>query len=454
MLWEYVKRCMLQNPFQTISDGRQSFTFAEALEKSEKLAKRLSGDLYGIYCKSDVMTIIAILACLCAKKTALPLSNRYGEKHNASIIGTMKVNSFIEDENGYFVVKTGSHLMCKENLENVAWILCTSGSTGKPKGVMLTYDAIYHNLCGSNSFFVTSSTDRLLAGRGFYHCSSLTGELLMSLIRGVGIYCYSGGFSPASIMKIMMDEGITVYSGTPTVFYYLCQFLDRKEKIRSQLGYCNVGGEMMSKQSFDIMKKALKETTVIHSYGLTETCSRATYVHLSEMREANFAGSMLPGMEVVVMDERRNECKPYQRGEILLKGKSLMKGYYQELKQTFRVMNDGWFRTGDMGYLDEEGKLYVAGRKDNMIIRAGMNIYPYEIEQILRGEPDIEDIKVVVDKTGNVTQELAVQVLPVKGRNLSKADVLDLCKRRLPEYLIPNRIEMVDGFVLSQAGKR
>lgn len=454
MLWKCIKTCMLRNPFQTIRDANQTLTFVQVVEESEKLAKQLSRNLYGIHCKSDVKTIIAILACMCARKTALPLSNRYGEKYNSYIVETMEVHSFIEDDGESFVVRNGAYRKEEKELQDVAWVLCTSGSKGKPKGVMLTYDAIYRNLLGSNSFFETGSKDRVLAGRGFYHCSSLTGELLMSLVRGAGIYCYSGGFLPAAILRTIEKENISVYSGTPTVFYYLCQMMEREKNSKSKLRYCNVGGERMSKQSFERIRNNLTDTAVIHSYGLTETCSRATYAQLNSIHQADCVGDLLPGMEAVIVDERGNACGPDEKGEVLFKGKCLMKGYYLDSIRTEKVMDSGWFKTGDVGYLDSDKKLHIVGRKDDMIIRAGVNIYPHEIEQVLREEPVIADVKVSVDTEEKVTQELVMQVVAAEAENLSKAAVLALCKRLLPEYLIPSKIQIVKSLSLSQAGKR
>lgn len=416
------------------------------MEESERFAKRLVDQKYGICCKSDVQSVKAILACLAAGVIAAPLSARYGAVHNRKIIETMGIGDVILDENGMLVIQsTGLRHKRELELEDVAWILSTSGTTGVPKGVMLTRSAILQNLKDSNKFFLSRPGDTILAGRGFFHCSSLTGELLMSLVRGVNIYCYEKEFEPLKLVEVMEREMITLYSGTPTVFYYLCRML-KKSEIGSLLRYCNVGGEPMQEQSMELIRQVLPKTQFIHSYGMTETCSRATYYSLNEKyAQADCVGQMLESYSVCIVDEKENSLSTNQEGQVLIAGPCVMKGYYGDSNRTRQVLDGGWLRTGDIGWMDENGFLHVKGRKDDMIIRAGVNIYPNEVEQIIRKQGCIEDVKVYAEKGVGIAKRLIAEVTLKEGREMSQKELVKLCKESLSMNLMPDQVRVVGG---------
>lgn len=447
---------MLKYPMQRISDDRRSRTYIRLVEETEELAKRLCRQKYGILCSSDVLNAEALLACMAAGVTAVPLSNRYGELYNKKLIKSMRLSYLLVEEGGKIKVRNcgAVHSEIEKELEGITWLLPTSGTTGQPKGVLLSGEAILQNLRDSDTFFLSEPGDKILAGRGFFHCSSLTGELLMSLIRGVEICCYAGGFQPHQLAEEIIRKQITVYSGTPTVFHYLCRVMG-KQKSHIPLRYCNVGGEMMNRQTLTAIGQVLKGTQVIHSYGMTESCSRATYLKLGdEELPENCVGRTLPGLSAMIIDKQGNPLGEGKEGEICLTGTGIMSGYYHDHEQTDKALKDSWLRTGDMGWKDCRGRLYICGRKDDMIIRAGVNIYPREIEEPLKEHPDIKEARVYAEQGEGITKRLAALIVPEEGCWLSDRELMEICSQRLPRYLIPDRIQIAGEMELSQAGKR
>ncbi len=445
MLWEYMKANLLRYDNAEVYNREERVVFKELVVQAESFAKRLGGQKYGICCKSDVQSVKAILACLAAGVTAVPLSGRYGDVHRQRIMEAMDISDLIVDEEGRLAIqRTGLGQKWEPELEEVAWILPTSGTTGIPKGVMLTRNAILQNLNDSNHFFLSKPGDTILAGRGFFHCSSLTGELLMSLIRGVNICCYEQEFEPMKLLEAMEREKITLYSGTPTVFYYLCRML-RKIGTRSLLRYCNIGGEPMHKQSLELIRQVLPETQFVHSYGMTETCSRATYYSLNqEQAQADCVGQMLESYSVCIVDEKGNAISSNQEGQVLIAGPCVMKGYYGNPDKTRQILDGGWLRTGDIGWLDEQGFLHVKGRRDDMIIRAGVNIYPKEIEEILKKQSCIDAVRVYSEKGIGIARRLIAEVMLKEGRQMSQKELVELCKESLPLNLMPDQVRVMN----------
>ena len=226
MLYEFIKHRMLEHPYQIISDGRKTLTYSEFLECAEVLGNQLTEEKYGLLCDSDFDTAISLLACFYARKTAIPLSKKYGDKHISRIIEKAQIAHLITSSG---VIRIADTMPESEDLTDVALIMCTSGTTGKPKGAMITEKNLVTNLNDIEKYFQINNTDHILIARPLYHCAVLTGELLISLINGLQISFFSEGFIPQRILSVAKDKKITVLCGTPTLFYHLAA-LNSKSK--------------------------------------------------------------------------------------------------------------------------------------------------------------------------------------------------------------------------------
>ena len=275
----------------------------------------------------------------------------------------------------------------------------------------------------------------------------------MSLVRGVDIICCRAAFQPIHILNKFSQEQITIYSGTPTAFYYICKEL-LKRKWDIGLRFCNIGGELLSQEVLKIIHKALPETEFIHSYGLTETCSRATWIELSDVQDASCVGKPLQSFQFKVVDMDGKEAAVGQVGEIYFQGCNIMKGYYNDKERTERVFDNGWLKTKDMGWVDERGLLHIKGRRDDMIIRGGVNVYPLEIEQVLLRHNAVKDVKVYGEWENNVTMKICADVILEDKMSCGKREFIDYCRDRLPTHMVPDRLNYVERFQMNQNGKR
>ena len=435
MLYEYLKERMLDNPLKIIDDGTLSFTYTQIISYAQTFGETLKTNKYGILCKSDLDTAKALLACFYAKKTAVPLSYRYGEKHNNKIIESIGISHLIT-EKGIEAIKEPRDEI--EDLSDVALILCTSGTTGDPKGAMITYDNLLTNLSDIERYFRIDNTDKILISRPLYHCAVLTGELLISLIKGLDIVFLNGDFSPVRLLNEMEKHNITVFCGTPTMFYHICKSAE-KGKRQLHIKASAVSGECMTRTAAGLMREALPRTDIYHVYGLTEASPRVSFLPPGLFdKYPDCAGYPLSSLKIKI-----------ENGELLIKGGSVMKGYYNDPAATDAAIADGWLHTGDIAQIDDCGRIWIRTRKDSMIIRAGINIYPQEIENALKTDDRISDVLAFGVKDNIVGRKIHLKVVT----ELPVHKIYELCRQKLTIYQLPDFIEITEEIPKNASGK-
>lgn len=435
MLYEFIKKRMMPHSAQTISDDTESISYAELLSRAEKLGNKLSKEKYGLLFSSEINMLTALLACMYAGKTAVPLSQRYGSRHIDRIINATHLSHLLTDSGEEEIT---AYINRQDDLSGVALILCTSGTTGTPKGAMITEENLLTNLCDIETYFSIGSNDSILIARPMYHCAVLTGEVLYSLIRGVRIVFFSEGFIPSRILDKAINEQVSVLCGTPTLLYYLSR-LNIRTADKLVLKAMAISGECMTNAVAQTIRNAFLHTEIYNVYGLTEASPRVSFLPPEQFDLFPLSiGYLLPSIEGKV-----------QSGELLIRGKSIMRGYYDDEATTKRVLTDGWLHTGDIVVKDSEGRLYIKGRKDNLIIRAGMNIYPQEIENAVKSESSIIEVLVYGIKDAIVGEKIMMKVVTA----LSRQEVFQICQRVLPKYELPDSIEIVSELPRNASGK-
>lgn len=435
MLYDFLKEKMLQYPNQVISNDTESITYRELLEYAETFGKTLTKDKYGLLFDSDLNTAKALLACLYAQKTAVLLSKRYGEAHTQRIIDTVKLSYLITEDGIKHISDEQDEC---EDLSDVALIMCTSGTTGKPKGAMITHNNLITNLLDISKYFGINYSDHILIARPLYHCAVLTGEFLISLSKGLRISFMTEGFVPAKILKMAKETGVTTLCGTPTLLYHLSG-MSLKFEEPLVLRNIAVSGECMTQTVAQIMRKAFPNTDIYNVYGLTEASPRVSYLPPCEFdSRPTSVGVPLDSLKAKLVNN-----------ELLIKGNNVMKGYYNNPTATEKVKQDGWLHTGDIAEMDNQGRIYIKCRKDNMIIRAGMNIYPQEIENLLKEDKRIIDVLAYGVKNDTVSEKIHIKVVTLLG----KTEVYNICKEKLLSYELPDVIEIVDEIPKNASGK-
>ena len=450
-LWEYIRSRMMEHPDQLICEGEASMTYEELCIYAETHAKQLADPYYGILCKSEMASAMALLSCIAAGKPAIPLPVRYGEEYYIKIWKRAEPSCIITDFGGNLhEIPISPETYPEPPQEDTAVILFTSGSTGTPKGVMLSEENLISNISSIGTYFPIGKDDTILIARPLYHSSVLTGEFLLSLCKGAKIVFSSEPFQPLNILTLMKQHRVTVYGSTPTLLATLSRFIRKQDDL--SIRYLSVSGECMTEGMAKAIRKGFPNADVYCGYGLSEASPRVAYLPAYLFDYFPTAtGIPVPSVELCLLDKEGNIIQgAMEIGELLVQGPNVMQGYFDDEERTKCVLKDGWLYTGDLAYWDYSGMLCVQGRKDDMIIRAGMNVYPVEIENTLSTDPRVKDVLVYGYKKGD-TQEIGMKIC---GEFSNMEEVLELCRKELPSFQIPSKIELVDETEVFSGGKK
>ena len=439
MIYEYIKNKMQEHLSSIVYDQNNIISYSELLNYAEtmgEILKKFKQQKFGILCRSNLNSAKNLLMCFYAGKTAVMLSQHYGEKHNKKIIKKIGLTHIITDNGIESLPET--NIAELDDLTDVALIMCTSGTTGTPKGAMITHENLIANLNDIGLYFKITNKDKILIIRPLYHCAVLTGEFLISLIRGLEIVFSDIGFNPVNILKIIKKHEISVMCGTPTMFFHIGKSIGITSD--SHLKIIAVSGECMTETVAKCARKAFPFAKIYNVYGLTEASPRVCYL----------PPELFDKYPLSVGFPLSNLKTKIKNNELLVKGKSVMKGYYNDPEATKKVLKRGWLHTGDIAEVNRKGIITIKSRKDDMIIRAGINIYPQEIENALKQDERIKDIVVFGKENETAGQKICVKVVT---DNLSKADIYNICKKLLPLYQLPDIIEIEDEIPKNASGK-
>ncbi len=449
MLWNKLREWMLEHPAQTVQEKEATMTYEELVVYSEMLAKTLAGQACcAIYCHSEMAAAMALLGCFAAGVTAVPVSPRYGKEHCRKILKWISPTCVLTDQYGalgIYYIEDSTYRM-PEN--KPALILCTSGTTGHPKGVMLSENNILSNVSDIVQYFKVTEEDSVLIARPLYHGAVLTGEFLLSLAKGMRIVFHSESFNPIKILELLKTSKVTTFGTTPT----LAQMMFRFHRDKDEMAMKNlvISGECLNEVTARNIREAVPNVNIYHVYGLTEACPRVSYLPPHEFsRHPTSVGYPLQSVKLSVRKGRKS-LPPGEEGMLWVKGKNVMMGYYNDPELTKRTLVNGWLRTGDMAKIDEDGLLYILGRADDMIIRAGMNIYPQEIEAELKKDSRTREVLVYGIKDTKMGVQIAMRIA---GEYDTVDAVRELCLTCLPSYQIPAYIELVDTLPKNGTGK-
>ncbi len=448
-LWDTLKNKMLEHSLHTVSEGEKKLSYKELVALTEQFADRLSDiRCCAILCGSEIMAAQALLACFAAGVTAVPLSKRYGELHCQKILDMISPDAVIEDNDGKLSVVRLSDARYKKPDIHPALIMCTSGTTGSPKGAMLTEENILINLSDIAVYFDIGEHDTILIARPLYHCAVLTGEFLTALVKGTNIRFYSQAFAPQLMPEIIRKYGITVFCGTPTLLSLMSRFVRKGSD--PPLRHIAVSGECMSKEVGLRIADAFPRAEIYHVYGLTEACPRVSYLPPEMFREySDCVGIPLKSVKLRIVKENGGVADIGEMGMLYVRGGNVMAGYYGDPDKTADVLKDGWLCTGDIACVNEAGLLKIIGRNDDLIIKAGMNIYPQEIEGALKADRRVREVLAY-----GYASPAGMQIgLKIAGDFSSADEVKRLCAAVLPSYQIPTKTELLPELKKNGSGK-
>ncbi len=335
--------------------------------------------------------------------------------------------------------------------DETAALIYTSGTTGDPKGAMLTHDNFLAECEATSEVVTTTEGDRFATLIPFFHILGLADGLVVSLFRGCGAVLFPQ-YSPRQFLKRMGKEKVSVLIAIPTQYHHLLLAARRRSFDRGPLKYCISGASPLPVEIIQEFRETFR-VDIIEGYGLTETTA-AVAVNPRERTKPGSVGMPAEGVQIKVVDDHGDALPPHKTGEILVKGKVVMKGYYNLPKETQEILVDGWLRTGDIGYLDDEGYLYITDRKKDIIIKGGFNISPAEIEEFLCSHPKVMEAAVVGQKEKEGREEaIKAFIVPIDGDEITPAELIRYCRMNLASHKVPDEVELREVLPKSATGK-
>jgi len=320
------------------------------------------------------------------------------------------------------------------DLNDVALLLGTSGSTGKSKFVMLTDENLIENINAYRQAMSFEGIQKVYCVLPMHHIYHITAQLIPHIARGDQLYIRRPPFKANSFLKMVQDEKITVTAFVPYMINILANVSGVSGYDLSSLQAVTISGARVSKSSLSKISCKLTSTRFLPTYGLTEGGSRVSIVRPEDINyPSQSVGHTLPGVQVKI-DSKSDQFI----GEILVKSKSVMKGYYKDKKTTSETVENGWLRTGDLGFLDESEYLHLIGRKKNLIISGGMNINPSEIEGFLKEHPEVAE-SAVLPMSHDLLDEVPFAFVESKvdDSKLLISELRRVCMKKLSLYKVP-----------------
>jgi len=339
-------------------------------------------------------------------------------------------------------------------LEDTAIIIYTSGTTGKPKGAMLSNKNIISNAYSGQKTVNVKAKDRAIVFLPMFHSFTFSIGVMLPLSVGASIVIIKSITPFANIFKQTLTKRVTLFFGIPDVYNALAKaklpwYFMWFNRIRAFIS----GASALQPKTLDTMAKKFKRATLLEGYGLSEA-SPAVCMNTYKKQKAGSVGTALYGYEMKVVDTEMNELPRGGIGDIIVKGDNVMQGYLGRPEATAETIVNGWLLTGDMGYMDDEGFLFIVDRKKDLIISKGINIYPREIEECIDAFDGVGAsavIGILDDKSGEVPVvyiELAEDIEKLDEQGLKK-----YMREQLANYKIPKQIHIIDALPKNATGK-
>ncbi len=336
--------------------------------------------------------------------------------------------------------------------DDTAVILYTSGTTGKPKGAELTHDNLYKNCTVASKILGDITKDDVILGAlPLFHSFGQTCSMNATTYVGAELTMLPR-FDPDKAFEIIERDGVTIFMGVPTMYNALLHCDSADSADTSSLRVCVSGGSAMPEELMRNFEKKF-DCIILEGYGLSETSPVASFNHPDKERKAGSIGTPIDGVEMKVVDDDGNEVDQGEVGEIAIKGHNVMKGYWNRPEANEDAIKDGWFATGDMAKVDEDGYFFIVDRKKELIIRGGYNVYPREIEEVLYEHPAIQEAAVVGVEDEKMGEEVGAAVVLKKGEDVDADELKSYCKEQLASYKYPRKIWFADELPKGPTGK-
>ncbi|GAX90762.1 acyl-CoA synthetase [Effusibacillus lacus] len=339
----------------------------------------------------------------------------------------------------------------KVDLEDPWAIIYTGGTTGHPKGVVLSHRAIVWNAINTVVSWGITANDITPVYLPMFHTGGLNALATPVLYAG-GTVVIGKDFEPSSIVEILQRENCTIALFVPTMYHMLIQTPEFAKTSFSAMHTFLSGGAPCPYTIYETMWA--KGLNFKEGYGMTEAGPNNFYIHPQDARrKIGSVGVPMFHNTIRIVDDNGCDVKPGEVGEIWISGPHLFSEYWNKPEATAEAFEDGWLRTGDLGRRDEEGYHYIAGRKKDMIITGGENVYPLEVEHVLEAHPNITEVAVVGLPDPKWGEAVTAVVVPTADRNLTEEELKSFCSGKIAGYKIPKKFVFVEELPKTSVGK-
>ncbi len=508
LAFEYLEKWARERPDrEAIIYHDRRITYAEYEREVNRVARGLlalgvqRGDKVGLYIPNHPEFVFGYLACMKLGAAAVPVTWRFSASEVKYVLGhsdasavimetgfmgsdfVAKLNEIrgdlpqlrdvvvigsVEDAAGVPGAMTYDDLLSddpeldrelqarKQEVEedDVALVLFTSGTTGQPKAPMLTQRNLVHYVAGQIESSGIGEDERLLMDIPNNHVGGAVMAIFSVLYTGNTLVMLDT-FIPQQVLQTVQDERITVMGQVPAQYILLFMQPDYDTYDLSSVRFAVISGAPVPPELVDQIEDKLGVIPFI-GYGLTETSGAITFTRQEHPREKISSTIGIPneGIEVRIMSPEREEMPRGEAGEITVRGGAVMKGYYRQEEATAEAFDsDGFFYTGDMGFIDEDGFVHIMGRKKEMYIRGGENVYPPEVEDVLLQHPKVLFAAVLGYPDPVMGEKGRAYVVPQPGTEVSEDEIKEFCREHLAKYKVPDQVVFREALPLTPLGK-
>jgi long-chain acyl-CoA synthetase len=340
-------------------------------------------------------------------------------------------------------------------------ILYTSGTTGQPKGAELTHLNLMTNVCATWQIhqpvldFTDGQQKTCLVTLPLFHTTGQTVQMNTNMYAGVRSVLLPR-FDPETTLQAMERERVNFWIGVPTMYWALLKYVEETgydvSRVRESMKVFTSGGAPMP---VEVMRRfeEVFGAKIFEGYGLSETSPLACCNNFERPTKPGTVGLPIFGVDVRCFDDDDREVPRGTRGEIVIRGPNVMKGYYKRPEATAECFRNGWFHTGDIGIVDEEGYISIVDRKKDMILRGGYNVYPRELEEVIITHPAISLCAVIGVPDERLGEEVKAFVVLKPGHELSADEFIAWCKTQFAANKYPRYVEFRDSLPIGGTGK-
>jgi long-chain acyl-CoA synthetase len=371
------------------------------------------------------------------------------------LLKTREVDHYVSDSGAALVLDDPAALpgsgepdfeVAERDAHDTAVLLYTSGTTGRPKGAELTHGNLARNANVMRGLISVEAQDVILGALPLFHSFGQTCGLNTAVASGACLALIPR-FVPADVLELIERRRVTVFEGVPTMYAALLHAADRDRRDASSLRVCVSGGAALPLEVLHGFETAFG-CVVLEGYGLSETSPVASF-NRPHLRKPGSIGTPVDGVEMRLLDPT-----PEGVGEIAIRGHNVMKGYWGNPDATRQAIDaDGWFRSGDLARVDEDGCYFIVDRKKELIIRGGYNVYPREIEEVIYEHPAVREAAVVGVPHPELGEEVGACVALKEGADADEADVREFVRSQVAAYKYPRHVWFVDELPKGPTGK-